>query len=298
MERVFGFLDVEFADDTNLIHTYLLSLRVLAKCYLREAFVFFANNAPQLDGEFFSSRVQPRHGGHPSERLGRPRLSSCPRGLGIYHRVRPRFSHCKQYFSHCLSSMLGSMNQFKFVRRSNVSLKNEVNIMNALVWNKGRWGLHLLRSPALRKAVDGAQARFLRRILKVPAAYISRVSHATVCRRCSTFRFSTSIFRSQLRWLGHILRKAQITSFALFLSNPTTPTSASAALRPSTAPNPKPLIEETAIRGRPNFDWGQDLLSKIYRLSGMSRRDVGRIAQDRRQFHQLVERLCSLVDQT
>ena len=90
----------------------------------------------------------------------------------------------------------------------------------------------------------------------------------------------------------------QITPSALFLSNPTTPTSASAALRPSTAPNPKPLIEETAIRGRPNFDWGQDLLSKIYRLSGMSRRDVGRIAQDRRQFHQLVERLCSLVDQT
>ena len=42
-ERIFGFHDIEYADDTNLIHTHLPSLRVLAKCYLREAayYVFF-----------------------------------------------------------------------------------------------------------------------------------------------------------------------------------------------------------------------------------------------------------------
>ena len=79
---------------------------------------------------------------------------------------------------------------------------------NALIWNKGRWSLHLFPLlPALRKTIDGVQARLLRRILKVPASFVSRISHATVRRRCSTFRFSTFIFRSQLRWLGHILRK-------------------------------------------------------------------------------------------
>ena len=43
--------------------------------------------------------------------------------------------------------------------------------------------------------IDAAQARYLRRILKLPAAYISRVSHKEVRRRCGTYRFSTSIFR-------------------------------------------------------------------------------------------------------
>ena len=43
---------------------------------------------------------------------------------------------------------------------------------------------------------------------------------------------------------------------------------------------------------------GQSWFHKIYRLSGISRWDVGIIAQDRHQFHQFVDRLCSLVDQS
>ena len=48
MERVFGFQDVGFADDTNLIQTHLPSLRVFVKCFLQEAafYGFFANNRP------------------------------------------------------------------------------------------------------------------------------------------------------------------------------------------------------------------------------------------------------------
>ena len=59
---------------------------------------------------------------------------------------------------------------------------------------------------SLRRSGDAAQARFLHRILKVPAAYVSRISHQEIRRRCSTLRFSTFIFRAQPRWLGHILR--------------------------------------------------------------------------------------------
>ena len=79
-------------------------------------------------------------------------------------------------------------------------LKNKVTKMNALVWNKGRWNLHLFPlPPALSRTINSAQARFLRHILKVPAAFVSRVSHEEIRRRCSTFSFSTSILRSQFR---------------------------------------------------------------------------------------------------
>ena len=49
MEKHFGFQDVEFADDTNLIQTHLPSLRVLTRCYLRGAwyFGFSVNNDPR-----------------------------------------------------------------------------------------------------------------------------------------------------------------------------------------------------------------------------------------------------------
>ena len=49
MEKHFGFQDVEFADDTNLIQTHLPSLRVLTRCYLIEAryYGFSVNNDPR-----------------------------------------------------------------------------------------------------------------------------------------------------------------------------------------------------------------------------------------------------------
>ena len=70
--------------------------------------------------------------------------------------------------------------------------------------------------PALTRTIDGAQARFLRRILNVPTAYISRISQREIRRRCSSrFRFSIIIFRSQLRFLGHIFRKPPTHPFRL-----------------------------------------------------------------------------------
>ena len=46
-----------------------------------------------------------------------------------------------------------------------------------------------------------------------------------------------------------------------------------------------------AGRGRPNLDWGQELLRKIHRYRGTTRREVYELAQDRRLFHQFIERL-------
>ena len=55
--------------------------------------------------------------------------------------------------------------------------------------------------------MDSAQARFLRRLTKIPAPYYSSVSHAQVRKRCfSAPRVSHFIIRAQLRWLGYVLR--------------------------------------------------------------------------------------------
>ena len=95
-----------------------------------------------------------------------------------------------------ISKMQEAMNQFRLVWQSDLSVKAKAKKVNALVWNKGRWSLHLFPLlPTLQQKIDAAQARYLRRILKLPAAYISRISHQEVRRRCGTYRFSTSIFR-------------------------------------------------------------------------------------------------------
>ena len=84
--------------------------------------------------------------------------------------------------------------------------------------------LHLFPlSQTNRTLVDAAQARFLRRLTKIPAADYSRFSHERVRKRYfSTPRFSTFIFRAQLRWLGHILRKPRTDTLKHILFEPRT----------------------------------------------------------------------------
>ena len=68
-----------------------------------------------------------------------------------------------------ISKMQETMNQFRLVWQSDLSSKAKTKKMNALVWNKGRWSLHLFPLlPALRQKIDVAQARYLRRIFKLP----------------------------------------------------------------------------------------------------------------------------------
>ena len=78
--------------------------------------------------------------------------------------------------------------------------------------------MHLLHlTKALRDSRDGVQATMLRRLAKIPHPYISRVSNATTRRRCNATRFSIQILRSQLRWLGHILRREPTDPLRLFV---------------------------------------------------------------------------------
>ena len=144
--------------------------------------------------------------------------------------------------------------------------------------------------PALHQKIDAAQARCLRRILKLPAAYISRISHQEVRRRCGTYRFSTFIFRAQLRWLGHILRKPATDPLRQILFEPNSP------VNPRRPPSLNPNRFARLRVGRPPIDWAQFLLLQVYRLPRTDRRTVATVAQDRRRYQLFVERLCSLFD--
>ena len=115
--------------------------------------------------------------------------------------------------------------------------------------------------PALRQKIDAAQARYLRRILKLPAAYISKISQKEVRRRCGTYRFSTFIFRAQLRWLGHILRKPATDPLRRILFEPNSP------LNPRRPPSLNPNRPASQRVGRPQTNWTQFPLFEIYRLS-------------------------------
>ena len=93
--------------------------------------------------------------------------------------------------------------------------------MNGAVWSRGRWSLHLLHlNKALRDSLDGLQASILRRLSNIAHPYISHVSNATIRRRCDATRFSVQILRSQLRWLGHVLRRPQTDPLRLVVFEP------------------------------------------------------------------------------
>ena len=125
-----------------------------------------------------------------------------------------------------------------------------------------------------------------------PHIIYSRVSHESVRRRCSTPRFSTFIFRAQLRWLGHILRKPRSDPLQRILFEPRSNFS------PIQPPSPFPNRPAKKKVGRPPLDWAQTIFSEIYRLSRKDRGAVAQIAQDRRIFQAFVERLCIMFDRT
>jgi len=125
----------------------------------------------------------------------------------------------------------------------------------------------------------------LRRLAKIPHPYISRVSNATTRRRCNATRFSIQILRSQLRWLGHILRREPTDPLRLVVFEPNT-----ALLPRLTGTGRKKVV------GRPRNDWAQQTLQLIENschLANCSRNGLLNIVLDKQSYHTLVERLCS-----
>ena len=182
-----------------------------------------------------------------------------------------------------LGQMYGLMDQYKRVWKSPIAIQKKCLYMNGTVWSRGRWSLHLLHlNKALRDSLDGAQASMLRRIAGIPHPYISRVSNAATRRRCNATRFSVQILRSQLRWLGHVLRRPQNDPLRLVVFEPDTELC--------------PRLTNTGrkrVVGRPRIDWAQTLIEIFCNFSQVSRPRMLEIVSDKQRYHFIVERLCS-----
>ena len=185
-----------------------------------------------------------------------------------------------------VGQMYGLMDQYRRVWATNIALRTKCQYLNSIVWSKGRWSLHIFHfTKHLKQALDSAQARMLRRIAKIPAAYISRVSHAEVRKRCKTVSFSTQILKAQFRWLGHVLRRPETHPLRLVCFEPHTD------LRPRLTGT-----HWTKKRGRPRTDWAQALIAQFCTFTQKTRSELCVIVKDKRRYHQYVERLCGQVE--
>ena len=85
------------------------------------------------------------------------------------------------------------------MRYSNVSIGRKLRIFKSCVVTVLMYGLRTiwLGAPS-RRRLDGFQARCIRTILKVPAAYVSRVTNATVRERAGVTPLSSELLQQQL----------------------------------------------------------------------------------------------------
>jgi len=88
---------------------------------------------------------------------------------------------------------------------SNVSTLRKLHIFKSCVISVLMYGLKTIwLGAASQRRLDGFQARCIRKILRIPAAYISRISNATVRERASSTRLSKELLQQQLLLFGDI----------------------------------------------------------------------------------------------
>jgi len=139
--------------------------------------------------------------------------------------------------------------------RSNLSKKRKLDIFAALVESKLLYGLSTaVYTKAESRRIDGFQSRCLRQLLKIPAAYISRVSNATVLQKCDVQALSQKLLDRQCKYFQKILQTdsnsmVKKVSFVSGLSN---------SLQPATS-------EFIRRRGRPSKEWIPETLYELRR---------------------------------
>ena len=95
------------------------------------------------------------------------------------------------------------------------------------------------------RRLDAFQARCLRKILRIPHSYISRVPNAVVLQRSGARLLSNSLLRKQLTFLGHVARKPGDDAVRLTVFQPFSHLLAEPP--------------ENRKRGRPRKTWPQEI---------------------------------------
>ena len=91
---------------------------------------------------------------------------------------------------------------------ASVRIRRKLEILGSCVVSMLLYGLHTayLNRAELQR-LDGFYARCLRRVLRIPPAYYSRVSNETVLNRARRSKLSTRLQRQQLLYLGSVARR-------------------------------------------------------------------------------------------
>ena len=159
---------------------------------------------------------------------------------------------------------------------STLSTKRKIALFSSLIESKLLYGLSCacLAVPD-RRRLDGFQARCLRRILKIPPPYYSRVSNNTVLQRAGHTRASTLLLRRQLTLLRKILRapSASPLKFASLIGS---------TLVPATSRYVRRV-------GHPRREWIPTVLAEGLRVARSSQR-LEQVVQTPGQWKSLITR--------
>ena len=185
--------DILYADDTlifgqqaRLVEEYAMAVEKAGALYgmklhwgkTQALLVGDATELRKPDGTPFENNGSLQYLGATLACDGRPD-SELSRKLGT---ARADFNQLRQLWSH-----------------SGTPLTDKLRYFDAYVLSKLQYGLATIwLNTAQRRRMDGFVARCLRRILHVPAAFISRVSNATIYERAGVGAFSQQILKHQL----------------------------------------------------------------------------------------------------
>ena len=135
---------------------------------------------------------------------------------------------------------------------------------------------------AERRRLDGFQARCLRTILRIPAAYYSRISNQVVLSRAGQHPLSKRLLKEQMMFIGRLARRPHNDPVRNAVFEPY-----SFVLRPLDGPRKV---------GRPRLAWGTTVYTECVQLAGTRERlasywQPGKVAEQ--QWSTAVRRYCT-----
>ena len=143
----------------------------------------------------------------------------------------------------------------RFWTHAAISLKRKLQVFQSIIVSKLTYGLAgLWLGIAEQRRVDAFQNYWLRRILRIPSAYMSRVRNEEVLRRASQKQLSKVVLRSQLKLFGEVARL-----------RPSDPLRAATFHGAGLTPVTSAFVRK---RGRPRHTWAEQLLQHSARLCG------------------------------
>ena len=138
---------------------------------------------------------------------------------------------------------------------SSLTMTRKTNIFGACIVSKALHGLEVAcLNVSDKRRLDGFQARCLRRICKIPPAFVSRVSNATVRAVARQRPLSEELQRQRLLYLGELVRRPGTDPVRRSILEPGT-------LQPRSLPDTRRI-------GRPRQSCIKSTLEEARRITG------------------------------